>query len=228
VDQINEVPELSDGAQALLRIAIQNDSQNAIANNAAFFVALDWLKRLRIACQDESDDRLRLLMHSERLPDSFLEIVCTVLARIHLELNARLRDSDSTPGLPIATDFDRHVLQAFAETLADAAWPDRAAKDFDGPSTAQVRQRLKKTELAFLYRAFLRNYVGNILNDLFAATQVRQSVRDLDPDTEVKLRSEDAAILVDWVMQQTSSSDPEPEPRHLAACLASSLRQALR
>jgi len=198
---------ISEGAQELLRIVMENDRHGAIAWNAALVAALEWLERLHEASK-RSFSGLETLLQRPRAPKTFLDFTCATLVCVQRELDRRYQGSARSEE-PLVTDFNRHVLQALAETLADAAWPERSANEFDGPPVQQVADRLRNKVPPELYRSLIRNYLGNILQDCFAASRIREQV-DLHRATESKLRSEDADKIAGFVIQTVQSKSAAP------------------
>ena len=200
MNEPNELPEISEGARELLRITLENDRHKAIARNAALLAVLDWLERLHAASDDPSPGGLSALFRKRSTPKTFIELTCATLACVQEQLD-RLYEAPTKSAEPIVTDFNRHAFQALAETLADATWPERSAKDFDGPSVNEIAKRLFAKKIPELQQSLVRNYLGNILQDSFAAARIRERVPDLDPATEMNLRSQDSESIATFVMQ---------------------------
>jgi hypothetical protein len=215
-------PELSEGARELLRITMESDTHHAIATNAALRYALEWLSRLHLSAR-ASFTGLPALLKTENVPRTFLELTCKVLMCIQAELDKQYQ-SPIKSAEPLVTDFNRHVFQAFAETLADAAWPERSASDFNGPPLAQVAKRLSTQEEHELYRGLIRNYMGNILQDCFSAARVRENVPDLDPTTELNLRTQEGDVIAGFTMQTAMRRFHNLSPKLITSALQVALK----
>lgn len=214
MNEMNLLPEISDGARELLRISMENDRYGAIARNAALLAGFNWLARLRTTAQNESRAGQQRLFEAPKAPKTFLELACATIMSIQSDLDS-LYMGQNKGDEPLVTDFNRHAFQALAETLADETWPDRRAQDFDGPPAEQVFQRLNKKSVDGIWVSYLRNYLGNILQDCFAAARIRESVPDLDAATELNLRLEDSDKIAHFVMQSAKRKSANPESRLL-------------
>lgn len=197
-------PELTPGAQYLLRIARENDIHRALAKNAALLAVLEFGEELMHACQEKKLAPLTSLLGAEKLPQNFLAITTAVLHRVRERMDMRVRDEEQEPRVPTVSDFNRHVLQGFAEALADLAWPERAAQDFDGPPLKSVISEIARQDLNTLRMRTLQHYLANIFQDYFAALRIREDVTDLESNAEVDLRSIDALAIATYAMQITS------------------------
>lgn len=217
-------PELTDGAVALLRIALENDGRHAIARNAALLLALKFVERLLRACESGGSDALAALLGVKSLPTTLLSVVSLSLRSIQRSID-EMFSSNADTTLPVMSDFNVHVLQALALALADATWPNRAADDFDGPRLDNVIRSLAQTDSAQLSRLLLEHYVGNILQDVFAAARIRDQVSGLAADTEVRLRSDDARTLSRYVVAECEAQPDGVHPAGLMLALRDALRQ---
>lgn len=218
----SEPPELTDGAVALLRIAIENDDRRAIARNAALLLALKFIERSVRTCASGDRDTLAALLGVESLPPRFLTLVSLSLRALQRGIDEMYAsDSDST--LPVMSDFNIHVLQALALALADAAWPKRAAADFDGPGLEEVIRSLARIDSTELSRLLLQHYLGNILQDVFASARIRDQVSGLPADTEVRLRTEDARVLSRYVVAECEAQPDGVHPAGLMLVLKDAL-----
>jgi hypothetical protein len=214
-----EPPRLSVGALELLRIAHENDQNHAIVRNAALLATLSFTSRLFSACRTSSAAQVSKLLHVKNPPANFLALVSLSLRRIQAQLDDQFSGSATDTSLPAMTDFNVHVLQAEANVLADFAWPNRSADDFDGPPLSEVMDCLASTEISHAWKVLIQHYVGNILQDIFAAARVRETVRDLDPEAEILLRSQDARMLSEYVFEVATTNDPEDLMRTLERVL---------
>jgi hypothetical protein len=202
-------PELSAGAAELLRIARENDKHSAMMRNAALLNALSFTDQLLKACRSNDPTGVMGLLQSPVPPANFLIIVALTLRSIQHRLDDKFSASSSKASLPVMTDFNVHVLQAVAHALADFAWASRKANDFDGPALAVVMERLAAAELFSFWRSLVQHYVANILQDVFAAARIRETIRDLSPNTESLMRSEDAYNFATYVFDAYEFANPE-------------------
>jgi hypothetical protein len=198
-----DLPVLSDGAIELLRIARENDKHRAIARNVGLLHALMFTDRLVQASRANWRHDLNILFKADALPTTFVALVSLSLRTIQREVDELFARPNVKPSLPVVTDFNVHALQAQAQMLADFAWPDRTAEDFDGPPVETAVEQLKKVEVQEAWTVLVQHYVGNILQDVFAAADIRRAVPNLDDDTEELLRSEDAYQLSLYVLAIT-------------------------
>ena len=197
-------PELTPGAQYLLRIARENDTHRALAKNAALHAVLEFGEEFMRACREKKLAALTSLLGTEKTPPNFLAITAAVLHRVRERTDRRLRDREQEPGVTAVSDFNRHVLQGFSEALADLAWPERAAQDFDGPPAKTVFSEIAQHDLNTIWKRTLQHYLANIFQDYFAALRIREDVTDLEPSAEVDLRSIDALAVATYAIQLTA------------------------
>lgn len=245
-----ELPQISDGARVLLRIARERDKHRAMAQNLALILSLNFSEDLLQVCFAHGTD-LASLLGSKFPLQNFLQISAASINAIREQIDCTYglnrRKLAELPQLPrarfklhtlqgilekrpdgkvlVMSDFNRHVLQAFAETLADVTWPDREVQDgddqdFEGPATDLFVSRMARHNLETIWLTMIQNYLGNILQDYFVGLRVRDRNRNLDPSTELSLRRDDALTLARQVMQ--SGTDPKSlrEPESIViACL---------
>lgn len=207
-----DLPEISLGARSLLRIARTNDVHRAMARNAALLAALEFGQELMQACSESSLRPLFSLLQTKTPPKNFLAIAAATLRCIRAR-------TDKVTGLPAVRDFDRHVLQGFAEAVADIAWPDRDAQDFDGPSPRTFITIFSRHDLETLWTGILQNYLANIFLDYFAALRVREEVTDLGPTVESDLRLIDARQMAEHAMRIANEMGGEDDPAIVAFSL---------
>ena len=214
-----EPPDLSNGALELLRIATENDRHGAMMRNAALLTAISSTGQL-LTSSSAGASGIAQFLGSPNPPKHFLPLVAVLLRNIQQTLDARFDASSEKSALPLVTDFNSHVFEAEAVTLADFAWPNRHAEDFNGPKIDVVAERLAAANIADVWRTFVQHYIGNILQDVFAAARIRETVRDLAPETEKLLRSDDAVKFATFVFDTYEVGTPNE--------LMSSLGKALR
>lgn len=70
------------------------------------------------------------------------------------------------------------------------------------PPLRECFLNLARAQPRELQKAFLTNYLGNILQDYFDASRIRAQSPTLPPDTEERLRSEDAAALTEVLFSE--------------------------
>jgi hypothetical protein len=217
-------PTPSPGALELLRITLENDRYSVIARNAALIAAFRWLSRLHEASLD-SFANLPALFGTQRTPRNLLELTCATILRLQTDLDQQFDAGQPEGSRLLASDFNRHVFQALAETLADTGAPQRSAQDFDGPPVSQLSNHLSRMELSKVLESLLRNYLGNVLQECFADARIRETVPDLEDDAELKLRSEDAAQIARFVMQIASAREARPGVEVILAELHATLQK---
>jgi hypothetical protein len=217
-------PTPSPGALELLRITVENDRHRVIARNAALIAAFRWLTRLHETSLD-SFVSLPALFGTQRIPRNLLELTCAIILRVQTDLDQQFDAGQTEGSRLLASDFNRHVFQALAETLADIAAPQRSAQDFDGPSVSQFSDRLSRMELYEVLESLIRNYLGDILQECFADARIRETVPDLEDDAELKLRSEEAAQIARFVMQTAFTQEANPGVEVILAELHATLQK---
>jgi len=219
-------PHLSPGSIYLLTVARENDRHRALERNAALLTVLEFGKDLITFCKQGEAGALSRLLHVTSAPKNFLLITAAALHEIRRRLDEYLQ-GDAPHASPVR-DFDRHALQGFAEALADLAWPERNASDFDGPTSSVFIARISRHNLEEMWRSTLQHYIANIFQDYFAALRIRENVRDVDEAAEVDLRLVDARILIDYVMRLYGPMKTENnEPEMLALALHQAIDQTL-
>jgi hypothetical protein len=208
-----------------------------MANNAALIVVLRFSAELILACRTNSLPALSSFLETESPPRSFLAITSFSLRRIRERLESYPYEESQTAKAPNVSEFNRHVLQGFAQALADLAWPERSAQDFDGVSQEQdfngppaetVLSRLSRHELSTLQSGILQHYLANIFQHVFVDLSVRDNVRGLDPSLEADLRLSDARGLVEYAMQLAEEmGEDRAEPEIVAFSLDQAIEKAL-
>lgn len=191
----SELPQLSPGAAGLLHIARRNDRNGTLIRGATLRQALGLIDRLFWE-ENKSDDEIQRDLLQASPPSTFLEFTAIVLNRIRKLTEEAFRSGNEDPDVVYATDFDRHVLHAMALTFADLAWVERSGDEFDGPTSKVTMQRLRAAGREQFYETYVRNYIGNVLQDYFARAGIRRNQKGIPADREVKLRDEDARQFV--------------------------------
>ncbi len=199
VENINDLG-ISDGALELLRIARENDTRRALSRNAALLTVLEFGQRLVHMCREGDLTSIHKLVGSDKSPDNFLSVVAAILRTIQIDLDRQYHEKGDRLRIPVASDFNHHVLQGFAQALADIAWPERNADDFDGPSIKTCIKHLASVDPRGVWTLTIQNYLGNILQYYFSESRIREQVQGLDLSTEVNLRSIDASRIAQRVM----------------------------
>lgn len=216
---------LSEGTLYLLTVARENDKHRALERNTALLMVLAFGKELILACKRKGLGGLSFLL-PDADPQNFLVITAAALHEI------RKRIDDYVHSSPLASpvrDFDRHALQGFAEALADLAWPERNASDFEGPAAELFVSRIAGHDVQKLWLATLQHYLANIFQDYFAALRIRDNVRDLDEATEVNLRLVDARLLAERALRiYNTMGNSDNDPEMLALALYEAIDQTLK
>jgi hypothetical protein len=218
--------EVSEGAVELLRVAGENDTHGALANNGALVAVLQTAEAMLRVCRDPRPEELVRLLGEGVAPKSFLELVVACLTHARRELNEQYgaeRKQSVYANLPLVSDFDKHAFQGFAEALADTIWPKRAAKEFDGPPLVECLSRLANCERWELCERIIQNYLANIMQYYFAAARLREKMPDLDPQIEVNLRLHDAHAIASRVTARLSQKVATIGPRELLAAVRTEL-----
>jgi hypothetical protein len=218
--------KLSEGALYLLEIARENDRLGALEKNAAFVKALELGQDMLQVCKKQGIEGLCSLLGGIPPPQNFLMITAAALHEIRRRAEEYLKGEVTTASA--VRDFDRHALQGFAEALADLAWTNRKASDFDGPDASAVVESLKQTQLRMMWLYTIQHYMADIFQDNFAALRMREMVPELDPATEVDLRLVDARRLAEhamWKFQEIS--DETDAPAFMALALYQAINETL-
>jgi hypothetical protein len=228
-------PKISEGALLLLRHARRSDRHNAIVTNEALRAALDFSEDLIRACHANTLSALSSLLKPASPLRSFLMITALSLQHIRERLDRIAHDESHPPKAPAVIDFNRHVFQGFAQALADLAWPERSAQDFNGLSTEQdfngpspkvFLSRMSQHDLYTLRSRMLQHYLANILEDYLAA--VREEEKDLAPDIEANVRSSDARLLAEYAMRLVERmGDKGDNPEAIIEALDNAMKKSL-
>ncbi len=201
--------ELSKGAVELLRIACENDEHQAIANNPILIASLNFGEQLVVKCRDRSIENKLEALGIQSTPRHFLEFAGVILKHIRTQTDKQINSGKISKEIQVVNDFDRHVLQGFADSLADIIKPNRSkdqVDNFEGPSLEICLIRLAETEIEELFRTFIKNYTANILQYYFSAAHLETSV---PPKTVFSLRDNDSQAIAGYVIQQVSGSENE-------------------
>lgn len=214
--------QISEGARELLRIARTNDRHGALANNQLFLIALETGGELLAASLLREPGGIARLVESVAPPRNFLELSAFALQAMRKRQD-RIYTRGGAPGTPVLSDFDRFVLQAFLESLADLAWPSRDAGDFDGPPLETCTASLAAADPLVFISRFVQHYMADILQYYFAEARIRESIPDLAPETETNLREVDARVVSDHVLAALRNGGDTAEPADILAALRHSL-----
>lgn len=225
--RVERVPEISKVALALLQVAHEDDAHRAIAKNATLIATLEFGFDLIRVCHQRNLHALFSQLETPISPQSFLAITVASLSRIRDRADKHLSGSRKAPAVG---DYNRPVLQGFALALADLAWPERAAKDFDGPSPEEFLSRIAQYDLGALWLATFQHYVANILQEYFAALPQRtqEIIRKRDPDTEVNLRLSDAFVVAEYAIALAKDMGEETSPAIAAFSLDQAINQMVK
>lgn len=160
-----------------------------IVYNAAFRYSFGLVGAFpELACRN--DPALGKWLGSYPTTDDFF-IFCGYLldavdARVRGRHSALESVADDSPSA-----YDHAAFLALGQTLCRTAGV-RLGKF---PPLRACFLNLAKAQPRELQKAFLTNYFGNILQDYFDASRIRAQSPTLPPDTEERLRTEDAAAL---------------------------------
>ncbi|MDT4897399.1 MAG: hypothetical protein QOH25_2476 [Acidobacteriota bacterium] len=222
-------PEISPGALYLLRTARNNDSEQALTNNAALFAVLEFGEKLMRVCREQNLPGLFALAKTKTPPQTFLVLTAAILHRVQEILGEPSHATEDEPEVPVFTDFNDYVLQGFAQALADLAWPERSARDFDGPLPETFLARISRHDVNALWTYTLQHYIANIFQAYFAALRFRERNPDLDPLTEIELRSWDARDLAEYAMRlAAASSGDKADPKIVLSSLDKAINEMLK
>jgi hypothetical protein len=222
-------PEISPGALYLLRLARSNDTTQAMTNNAALFAVLEFGEKLMRVGHEQNLQALFALAKTTSPPQTFLVLTAAILHRIQEILGGHFHVENDEPQMPTFTDFNDYVLQGFAQALADIAWPERSARDFDGPPPETVLSRISQHDLKTLWTYTLQHYIANIFQAYFAALRFRERMPDLDPLTEIELRSWDARDLAEYAMQLAAANGGDKaSPKIVLSSLDQAINELLK
>lgn len=201
--------ELSEGAVELLRIACENDKNQAIANNPTLIASLNFGEQLVAKCRDQSLENKLEAVGIQSTPRHFLEFTAVILKHIRTQTDMQINSGKISNEDRIVNDFDRHVLQGFAECLSDIIRPNRAedqVDNFEGPSLETCLSCLSETEIEELFHAFIKNYTANILQYYFSAAGLETS-KDIPTGIEASLRDNDSRAIAGYVIQKASGTE---------------------
>jgi len=175
-----------------------------IVQNAAFRYCLEFLGSFSDLVRSAKKGDLSLggwLSGYEETQDFFIlcgHILDALDRRVrgfHLTLRQAPRDEPST--------YDHAAYLALGQTLCRQAGVKRG----EFPPISECVSNAARVKPRELQRLFLTNYLGNILQDYFDASRIRAEFPSLPPDTEDKLRTEDAAEVTKAVFSRLDSDD---------------------
>jgi len=175
-----------------------------IVQNAAFRYSLEFLGNFSDLVRSARKNDLSLggwLSGYEETQDFF--ILC---GHILDALDRRVRGHHSTlrqaPGDEPST-YDHAACLALGQTLCRKAGVRRGKF----PPIAECISSVDRAKPRELQKLFLTSYLGNVLQDYFDASRIRAEFPSLPPDTEDKLRTEDAAEVTNAVFSRLDSGD---------------------
>lgn len=203
-----KLPEVERYVLALLSAAAQGpktySGQSALVENAALRIGLDWVGAIPRAASDQSNNEalLKLWIGYLPAPRSAFEIAAHLVDGIDRVVRAR------HPSIRIQfqsepSKFDQHVFIAVGQTICRAV-------DFHagtGPSAVEAWKILAKQNPRVLQRRLLRNYIGNVLQEYFDASEIRAAHYKIPKSEEEALRTEDAEDLAYAVFDLILSED---------------------
>lgn len=224
-------PVISRTALALLDVARENDKHRAMARNALLMAALEVGAELIEVCRTGNPHALSSLLKAESPPKNFLVITAMALNRIRDRADEHLHGDSDAPKAPAVGDYNRPALQGFAVALADLSWPERAARDFDGPGLDEFVSRIAQHDLETFWLATFQHYLANILQEYFVdlPAKTQEKARALDPNIEVNLRLVDGRVLAEYAMKLAASMGKQnSDPAMIAFSLDQAIDKILR
>lgn len=213
------IADISRGATTLLAIAQENDRHKKIAANTALEVSLDCVRELPALCANRDRSKICELLGRPDIPPSWFEFCVALVAAIESRVE-KAKDSRNG-GYSLRTDFDRSVYLALGQAIAEATKAVSKARLTLELSTAETFDSLGRWSGTELQKLLIKNYVGNILQELFDACKVRLRTAGLPADTERNLREKDADVVMDSVFE----SAPPPESREIVMRLQTVLSE---
>lgn len=202
------VPQIRAFAASLLVVAT-GDTRTIpkavnIVYNAALRYSLEILGSFPDLTRSAKLDNLSLggwLAGYDRTRDFF--ILCGhLLDAVDRRVRGRHSALDRVPG-DEPSSYDHAAYLALGQTLCRTAGVRRASF----PPIEECFSRIARAHPRTLQETFLTNYLGNVLQDYFDASRIRAEFASLPPDTEERLRSEDAAALSDAVFAALGGGD---------------------
>lgn len=113
----------------------------------------------------------------------------------HSALASRSSDAPSS--------YDHAVFLALGQTLFQAA----DVREGKLPPLNDALHRASQMSPVQMQQALIANYLGNLLQDYFEATQIRAEFPKLPDDTENTLRTDEAKALAEWVFELPRGGD---------------------
>jgi hypothetical protein len=207
------VPQISNGAQQLLRIANNKISDGVLALNRAFGLCLQHMAQLPRLCKPEHRQELCSALQQGKLPESFFGFCACVANAIDTELSRPADDLSTAKSAPI--EIAHSAFLALGQALREAAGnPDDADSPL-GPNLGVALHRLSDKKPEELQRLLVLHYLGNLLQDFFDSCQVRLQVPELPWSTEPNLRKEDANIIAKELFERVAVGPAGALPRAL-------------
>jgi hypothetical protein len=213
----SDVGALSSGAISLLALAAGafddpgGQRRHDISNGAALRLAWDVCGALpaeSAAFLAQRPSQLLTWMDTAAAPPD-LFLFCGWLADgLHRRVCGRHASLRSEEGW-CPTGFDHSVYLALGQGLAHFL----GMAGGTGPGFDAVVTQVAELAPAALQREFLRNYLGNVMQDFFDAAEIRKRNPRLPPTTEPDLRELDGAVAADIVFASIAPGDgPVPWP----------------
>jgi|ERR1051325_3616295 hypothetical protein len=215
-----ELPELEPYVLSLIVVAAEGanalSGRSTLIENTALGVALQWIGQLPEAAS--GNGRARPLLTSwlgpEKSPQTAFELAAYLIDAVDGVVRQR-HPSISLPATRGPSKFDQHVFQAMGQTIARAT----GFRHGDGPSVDVALARLSEADPRRLQQEFLRNYLGNMLQDYFDECGMRAKFAKLPHDEEEALRTDDADALADTVFKAVGPGDGPAKVEHVLAVL---------
>jgi len=214
---------MSRGAITLLAIAQENDRHKKIADNEALRAALEYVARLVVLCSKENVSGVRSLLGLRELPANWFGFCVAIVDAIESRIDT-LAHGDSD-GWSARTDFDRSVFLAIGQSIGDLLREYRGERLTLDVKTDSVLVALRQATSIHLQRLLIRNYVGNILQELFDTCKIRLSAPGLSKDTEQNLRERDAQALADTLFERYNPNNTIVDVVELLALFRNTLAE---
>jgi hypothetical protein len=208
LSQKAHIPQLRAVAMSLLVVATGDNKKIPeaidIVHNAAFRYSLELIGSFPGIIQNSKGRTVTFrpwLSASDSTQDFF--IFCgRLLDAIDRRVRGRHEEFDPVPEEE-PSSYDHAAFLAVAQTLCRAAGV-RGAKF---PPIGECFSTIAEETPRQLQESFLKNYLGNVMQDYFDGSRARATLPSLPPETEGRLRSEDAAELVKAVFSRMQAGN---------------------
>jgi hypothetical protein len=214
------LPDLEPYVLSLIVVAAEGartaTGQPAMIENAALRVGLQWIGDLPKASSErgQARDLVKLWIGHLPPPNSAFQIAACLSDAID-QLVRNRHPSLQLPFEGMPTKFDQHVFLAIGQTICRVV----GFRVGTGPSAHVAWAQLSRQSPRNLQQRFLRNYLGNVLQDFFDACHVRAEFVRLPKGEEEALRTQDAEDLAETVFGLMKTSNSAASPEEVITCL---------